>query len=162
MFKRLLAYLKSLFQKPEQKPQTGTSAPAVSSAVLSLDTPEGWEAYRNSFVPSTRSFVPTWEQKLVRDQQIRAAADSGSAPDRTGFELKAPGYMVLNTMIDKQAYTFYVGKAGTVSVFPDRGNQLIKVNGQPVIHAADIHNVPVGPISIAVESVTGQVGVRVW
>jgi hypothetical protein len=166
MFERIKSYFRNLFSRFQSKPKEGTPVPTItvgaSSAVLSLDTPEGWEAYRNSFAPSTRSFVATWEQKVARDKHIADLAALGGAPDISGFELKAPNYNTVNTLVNGQSYTFHVGKAGTVTVAPAEGNQLLKVNGQKVIHAADIHNVPVGPITLVVESVNGRVQVRVW
>jgi hypothetical protein len=169
MFERIKSYFRNLFSNLWSKKVEDTkplaqpfSVLSDRTTVLSLDTEAGWNAWRNSFVPTTRSFVPTWDQKLLRDQQIAAARDSGPAPDISGFELKSPNFNTLNTLVNGQAYTFYVGKPGTVTVAPAEGNQLLKVNGQNVIHAADIPNVPMGPVTIAVESVNGRVQVRVW
>jgi hypothetical protein len=166
MLERLKAFFRNLFSRFQSKPKEGTTIPTItvgaSTAVLSLDTEAGWNAYRDSVAPTTRAYLATWDQKVARDKQDAAIAALGGAPDISGFELKAPNYNTANTLVNGQTYTFYVGKSGTVTVAPVSGNQLLKVNGQPVIHAADIHNVPVGPITIAVESVTGQVQVRVW
>jgi hypothetical protein len=164
MFERIKAFFRNLYSRFQSKPKEGTPVPSVtvgaSSAVLSLDTEAGWNAYRDSVVPTTRAFLATWEEKVKRDAQI--AANQRPGVDISGFELKAPNYNTVNTLVNGQSYTFHVGKAGTVTVAPYAGNQLLKVNGQKVIHAADIHNVPVGPFTLVVESVNGQVQVRVW
>lgn len=159
MLKRLLAYLKSWFQKPanEATIQTGTSAPKQATAVLSLDTREGWDAWRNTFVPSTRSFIPTWEEKVRRDSVVV----DGPAVDRSGFELnQANGWLVTPRLVNNTPYTFILGKPGTVKVSGSSGNQVNKVNGQGVIYSAEIPNQS-KTITLVVESVNQSLPVEV-
>lgn len=151
--KQLLQKLKQLFKSPATAQSPTPTSPVHQSAspVLGLDTKEGWEAYRNSFVPSTRSFIHTWEEKLERDK--RDAANSQGAPvDRSGFALtEANGWLVTPKMANNTPYVFTLGKSGTVKVSGHSGNQVNKVNGQGVLYAGEIPNQS-GTITLAVES----------
>jgi hypothetical protein len=64
-------------------------------------------------------------------------------------------------MADGQPHMFIAGKAGTIRVFGVGGNQLRKVNGQPVIREAEIPGQKVGLFTLSVESVDGRVGVQI-
>jgi hypothetical protein len=153
MLNRLIQWFRNLFGKTSVvTPAQPMQSPSQPTKVLSPDTREGWDAWRNGFAPSTRSFVPTWEEKLAIDARI-APGQQGPAPDRSGFELNASnGYLVTPLLTNGQVYTFILGKPGTVKVSGHSGNQVNKVNGQPVIYAAEIPNQPAGPITLAVES----------
>jgi hypothetical protein len=164
MLKRLLQWFKNLFAKTETSTTSAppTESPSQPTKVLSLDTREGWDAWRNGFAPSTRSFVPTWEEKLAIDARI-ASGQQGPAPDRSGFELNASnGYLVTPLLTNGQLYTFVLGKPGTVEVSGWGGNQVLRVNGQSISpsYIAHIPNQS-GAISLSVESLDGRVMVQV-
>lgn len=134
---------------------------ASPTKVLSLETREGWEAYRNSFPGSTRAYIHTWEEKVKRDKEL--AVDRGPAVDRSGFDLnEANGWVVTPILTNGQLYTFTLGKPGTVLVYGVGGNFVSKVNGQPVAgeRGASIPNQS-GTVTLSVESVNGRVGVQV-
>lgn len=130
----------------------------VPTEVLSMDTKEGWETYRNTLVPSTRAFFPTWEQKLERDKVVV----SGPALDRPGFVLSAEnGWLVTPQLVDDTPYQFGTGKAGTIRVFGVGGNYVRKVNGQDVFNNAEIPGQAIGTFTIVVQSLDGRVGVQI-
>jgi hypothetical protein len=166
MFKRLIQWFKNLFSKTETlassaTPVQPTQSPSQPTKVLSLDTREGWDAWRNGHVPSTRNNIPEWERKLEIDKLI--AASQGPAVDRSGFELNASnGYLVTPLLTNGQVYTFILGKPGTVEVSGWGGNQVLRVNGQSISpsYVAHIPNQS-GSISLSVESLDGRVMVQV-
>ena len=121
-------------------------------------TREEWEAYRNTFVASTRGFIPTWEQKLARDKAIRDAAVAGAGPDRDGFDMnQANGFLAHPPTLSGESYLFtYGSKPGwAIRVMPYAGSQILKVNGQAISGTyAIIENPPVlGGIILEVEFV---------
>lgn len=161
MLERILAFFRNLFKRSESKPvaKEATIVAEKATPVLSLDTREGWDAWRNTFAASTRSFIPTWEEKVRRDSVVV----DGPAVDRSGFELtEQNGYLVTPKLVNNTPYTFILGKPGTVKVFGVSGNQINKVNGQKVIYEAEIPNQS-GSITLVVESVDQSlpVGVRI-
>lgn len=142
MLKRLIQWIKSLFvaepRKPEpasaSSPSLPTSPAQVPGNVTEVSTEAQWEAYRNSFVPTTRAFIPTWERKLEIERQIAENARSGAGPDRSGFVLNAAnGYLVHPPVIPGKTYRFVLdGPGNTVRVFGVGGDQLTHINGQLV------------------------------
>lgn len=159
LFKAFVSRFKKVVATGVANPDTGSTVDPVKPAVVpSLDTKEGYEAWRAGFVPSTQSFIPTWEQKVEID--ARNAANSGGTPvDRSGFTVGEGE--VVNTMSNGTLYSFLLLKGGDVLVFPVGGNQLTKVNGADVIYTAKIPDQKPGVITISVESVDGRVGVKV-
>lgn len=161
MLKRLIQWIKSLF-KDQTSVVTGaplTQSPSQPTKVLGLDTEAGWNAWRDSHVPTTRSYIPTWDKKARIDQLI--AASQGPGVDRSGFELNEQnGYLVHPTLLNGEFYTFTLGKPGTVRVFGVSGNEIYKLNGQDVIKEGSIPNQS-GTVTFAVVSANPGVPVGV-
>lgn len=169
MLKRLIEWFKSLLKKVSapassaDSPRTNPAPPSVK--VFDLQTKEGWEAYRASFVPTTQAYIPTWDQKARIDSLIAAAAGS---VDRSGFDL-GEGEVKVNDLVNGQLYTYtYKLRPGITSaeiyVFGAEGSEVHEVNGQSVLpeKRAVLKVQPSsGSIVLTVKSVGGRVAVQV-
>ena len=109
-------------------------------------TREDWDAYRETFVPSTRVYLPTWEQKLARDKQIRDTAAMGAGPDRADFDMnELNGFLAHPPTENGKPYAFtYPPKPGwAIRVMPYSGSQIKVVNAKEITSTyAIIENPP--------------------
>lgn len=158
MLKRLIQWFKSFFSSPKVKatetsgPDFGPKPPVYTPD--RLDTKEGWEAWRNSFVPSTRSFIPTWEEKLERDARLQASL--GPAVDRSGtYITEAKGWEVRNAYGNTGPVTYVLGKPGTVIVTGYAGSKVYEVNGEGCFDYRHFLNQS-GSITLDVKTQGGQ------
>lgn len=150
MLQRLIQWFKSLFKNPAPTVTVQSPTQTLRSAdpIDRLDNKEGWEAWRNTFAASTRSFIPTWEEKLARDARI--VVQPGI--DQSGFDItEAKGWEVRNNL-PSGTYTFTLGKPGTVIVTGFAGGYVFKVNGEDCFNYRHLFNQS-GSVTLEVEVV---------
>lgn len=148
---------------PSNAAAGSTLAPSAGTVVKPFEelSEAEWNAWRNSFAASTRSFIPEHGQRAYRDGLVRDAALQ-PAVDRSGFALTAQnGYMVNPRVVMGQPYVFTMPvdpALKTVQVFPIEGEQLTKVNGQTVIYFAKLAAPADGNLVLSVEGVGREAG----